>query len=81
MNVMTNVINTFLKAVQFNQYFVSLYNCFIVKLMRCFFGLNVSCVAHMSLQNCTISTITQRILTYIFADKPNTYGDSNIIVV
>ena len=36
MNVMKNVINTFLKAVQFNQYFVSLYNCFIVKLMRCF---------------------------------------------
>ena len=34
--------NTFLKAVQFNQYFVSLYNCFIVKLMRCFF--RIKCI-------------------------------------
>jgi len=38
MIVNTNVTNTFPKAVQFNQYFVSLYNCFIVKLMRCFFS-------------------------------------------
>ena len=38
MNVNTNVTNTFPKAVQFNQYFVSLYNCFIVNSMRCFFS-------------------------------------------
>ena len=37
-NVNTNVTKTFPKAVQFNQYFVSLYNCFIVNLMRCFFS-------------------------------------------